>query len=425
MAEPNHEGNQGAAQTSSPYRPGFNQSPMVLAGRDDILAAADEAIVTATLDHRMPPPLLVVGPRGVGKTVLLGEIAGRAGTTYGWPRLHVEVGPNQPFTPALARDAAALTSVFADAPSGRRFRASEAVLRAQVAGVGGEIKFARDQLDPVAPLELRTILTKLAEAAANSQSGFVLTLDELQLTERDELSQLAAVLQLAAGEEWPIVVAGAGLAGMRDPSRAVSYFERADWYDIGTLNEAETLLALKGPAASAGRPLDGDAAEYLARCTGGYPYAIQLYGHHAWRASTGQDHIDLAAAQSAENTAGAQLERGLYASRWAQTPERERRYLAVAADLVAAGKVVTGGVVAAEMGTTAQRLSTARDRLIRRGTLTSEGEVLRFAVPGMASYVQRQFQVEYGADAAAVTRTAAQNLNAVKARRPRGHDFGR
>jgi hypothetical protein len=398
---------------------------MVLAGRDDILAAADEAIVTAALDRRMPPPLLVVGPRGVGKTVLLGEIAGRAGASYGWPRLHVEVGPNQPFTPALARDVAVLSSVFADAPSGRRFRASEAVLRAQVAGVGGEIKFARDQPDPAAPLELRTIFTNLAEAAANRDSGFVLTLDELQLSERDELSQLAAVLQLAAGEEWPMVVAGAGLAGMRDPSRAVSYFERADWYDIGTLNEPETLVALKGPAASAGRPLDGDAAVHLARCTGGYPYAIQLYGHHAWRASAGKDRIDLAAAEAAENTAGAQLERGLYASRWAQTPERERRYLAVAADLLAAGKVVTGGVVAAEMGTTAQRLSTARDRLIKRGTLTSEGEVLHFAVPGMANYVQRQFQIEYGGGAAAATRKAAQNLNEAKARRPRGSDFGR
>jgi len=40
-----------------------------------------------------PPPLLLVGTRGVGKTMLLAGIARRAGAERGWPRLRAEATP--------------------------------------------------------------------------------------------------------------------------------------------------------------------------------------------------------------------------------------------------------------------------------------------------------------------------------------------
>ncbi|MDP9073161.1 MAG: ATP-binding protein [Actinomycetota bacterium] len=127
----------------SPFRPGYNQRPLVLAGRDDALAAADEALAVAALEKRTPAALLVVGPRGTGKTVLLGEIADRAGTTYGWPRLHVEINPGAPFTPAVAAAAAKLVAAFEkDEPKGR-FRATSAVVGASLPGVHGEVTLSR------------------------------------------------------------------------------------------------------------------------------------------------------------------------------------------------------------------------------------------------------------------------------------------
>ena len=72
-----------ARPTPSPYTPGYNQVPSVLAGRDDVLAAADEAIERAALDRQVPPALVLVGPRGMGKSVLLTYIASRASPTAG------------------------------------------------------------------------------------------------------------------------------------------------------------------------------------------------------------------------------------------------------------------------------------------------------------------------------------------------------
>ena len=38
----------------NPYRPGFNQTPTVIAGLDEVLSAAREAIDVAALDGRTP-----------------------------------------------------------------------------------------------------------------------------------------------------------------------------------------------------------------------------------------------------------------------------------------------------------------------------------------------------------------------------------
>jgi hypothetical protein len=122
----------------------------------------------------------------------------------------------------------------------------------------------------------------------------------------------------------------------------------------------------------------------LAEQTGGYPYAIHLYGHHAWRASHGQHEISLNAANLAGNSAAVELARGLYARRWAQASPRERRYLRAVAALQATGAPVTGTAVAQRPGTVAKNLASARGRLIEKGTLTSAGDEPSCTMPGIA-----------------------------------------
>ena len=90
-----------AERQANPYRPGFNQAPAELAGREDILAAANEALDVAALDGRTPRPLILIGTRGVGKTVILNEIATIAATRLSWLTVGVEVRPQTPFLPDL------------------------------------------------------------------------------------------------------------------------------------------------------------------------------------------------------------------------------------------------------------------------------------------------------------------------------------
>ena len=64
--------------TPSPYRPGFATQPPLLAGRQHLLQLVETAVRTS--GNRRQSFQVLYGPRGVGKTVLLGD---RDGTPVG------------------------------------------------------------------------------------------------------------------------------------------------------------------------------------------------------------------------------------------------------------------------------------------------------------------------------------------------------
>jgi hypothetical protein len=377
---------------ANPYRPGFNRAPATLAGRQEVLEDLVDALETAALDRRTPRPVMLVGSRGMGKTVLLAEAGARAGAEFGWPRVHVELRPGSSLIGDLSERLDAARQLVEQAPDQRGLRAQSATVRAQLAGIGGEVRFER-ALDEQPAASLRTAMLALVSTLVERDSGFVLTLDEAHLARRDELAELAALLQEGTGEDWPLVVVAAGLPSMRAPEHSVTYFERAAWHELQLLTVSDAALALLGPAEQSGRPMDDDAAQLLAEASGGYPYAIQLYGHHAWRASSNQARIDKAAAERAVPRAERELERGLYASRWTAAPAAQKQYLAAVADLITSGEAATGRTVADRLGRTTRQLSRVRDQLLTQGTLTVVGDAIRFTVPGMAEYVVRHHRL--------------------------------
>jgi hypothetical protein len=376
----------------NPYRPGFNEPPRELAGREAVLEDLQDAIEVAALDGRTPRPTMLAGARGVGKTVLLAQAAAVAGAEYGWPRVHVEMRPDTPFVPDLIAAIGRASALLEQPSTKRTLRAESVTVRAGVPGVGGEVRFSRtdgpDQQDPTSTL--RPALTGLAELAVDHDSGFVLTIDEAHLAARRELAALAALLQEGTGERWPMVTVIAGLPLMRAPEHSVTYFERGAWHELGLLSRAETIQALRRPAAAAGRPMTEDAATILATASGGYPFAVQLYGHHAWRTANGQEKIDAKAANAALPHVQKELARGLYAARWTAASPSQRRYLAAVANIADADLPTTARAIADELGRTPKQLSSVRDDLIKQGTLTVEDEQLRFTIPGMGAFIRAQ-----------------------------------
>jgi AAA ATPase domain len=371
----------------NPYRPGFNEPPKELAGREAVLEDLREAIEVAALDRRTPRPTLLAGARGVGKTVLLAEAAAIAGARFGWPRVHVEMRPETPFTADLIDAIRRATDLLEQPPAKRTLWAESVTVHAGVPGIGGEVRFARPTTADDPTPALRPALTGLIDLATRLGSGVVITLDEAHLAARRELAAFAALLQEGTGERWPVVVVIAGLPLMRAPEHSVTYLERGSWHELGMLNREDTMRALRRPADTAGRPMDEDAALILAEASGGYPFAVQLYGHYAWRASNDAERIDMAAADAALPRAHAELERGLYAARWTAASPSQKRYLAAVATVTATEAPTTARAVADELGRTPKQLSSVRDDLIKQGTLTVEGDELRFTIPGMSAFV--------------------------------------
>ena len=379
-------------RVSNPYRPGFNQSPAVLAGRGEITDAITEAFQVAALDGRTPRPILLAGSRGVGKTVLLERARQIAAEQHAWISVSVEVHPGRPFTPVLLARLAEAAQLYDQAPPNRGdWRATKATIKASLAGIGGQAEFTRAAAATTPrEEELETALKSVMEAALPLDAGLLLTVDETHLATKDELASLAALLQDAVTKQWPFVVVLAGLPSMQDPRRMVTYLERGEWHNVGLLASADTHEALTGPAAAAGRPMDQDAADYLTTASGGYPYAIQVLGHHAWRASSSADQISLTHARDGDQAAQRDLAAGLYSARWKDSSEREQEYLAALARLVIAGGHPIGADVARTLGQQPSAVTYLRARLLQKGTIYTEGRALRFAVPGMAAWIDSQ-----------------------------------
>lgn len=377
-----------ALRVPNPYRPGFNQAPMVLAGRSRVLAAIDEALAVAALDGRTPRPIVLTGSRGVGKTVILGEAGSRAADSYSWLTAPVEIRPDTPFVPQLIERLAAVRDLYRQTKAGSKVSVVGATVKASVLGVGAELELAKSPRQSSAPLSLDQALAEVIEAGAEHSAGLLITIDELQLAARPELGDFAATLQQRVPSGWPLVIVMAGLPNIRGTHKGITYLERAEWHLVKLLDETDSVEALREPAAEAGRPMSPAAAEELAAASGGYPYAIQLMGHHAWRASTGSATIEATHVGPAVRDAQEELTAGLYSARWEDSTDREREYLSELAGLSASEERVTGGMVAQKLGKPAKAVSYLRDRLIQKGTIFAEGETLRFSIPGMAEWVR-------------------------------------
>jgi hypothetical protein len=271
-----------------------------------------------------------------------------------------------------------------------------AKVSATVLGVGGEVELDRlaPAQHPSAAARLGAALARAMGAALQIDAGLVLTLDELQVAAPAEVAVLAGTLQESVPEDWPLVTALAALPSLRTGRgrrRLPTYLERSEWYELGALDVPDAREALTGPALRAGRPLEDDAADLLLEVAGGYPYALQVAGHFAWRASHGARSIGVDHARKAIPRIEADLAQ-LFRSRWADASNREREYLQALADLDASGDgQPRGGDVAKALGKPATKVSYLRDRLLKKGTLYADGAGgLHFIAPGMGDWIRHE-----------------------------------
>ena len=155
----------------------------------------------------------------------------------------------------LAKQARRLRDILAQEPARKGYRVTEAVMRANLPGVGAEVHLSRQpqQEQPGLPLSIEDVMAPLVALAAEGETGIVLTVDEAQDAGAEELRALATFHQRAVEANWPVVLLVAGLPPLRTGGLKSS-FERADWFDIGPLSPSATLTALAEPAVRAGRP---------------------------------------------------------------------------------------------------------------------------------------------------------------------------
>ncbi len=347
------------------------------------------------LDKRPGKNCMLLGLRGVGKTVLLNrfvEIAEQegAGTAFveAWDSgslsemlairlrrilLQMAAGPMQR---ATARALGVLKSFSLHLPDGLTI----------AAGVEPELGLADSGL---LSEDLTDLLVASGEAAAARGSGIVLAIDEAQYLTGDEMGAVIGAIHRTTQLSLPVVLVAAGLPQLRGlVGRARTYAERMFTFpDVDTLTDDQVGDALVVPAEERGAGFEPPAVELIAEASGGYPYFVQEWGFHAWNAAPG-DRITLDDVQAASTSVHDTLDRDFFRVRFDRLTPLERRYLRAMAELGPGPH--RSGDIAAELGVKVQSVAPRRSALIAKGMIYSpaHGDTA-FTVPLFDKFLKR------------------------------------
>ena len=387
----------------NPFAPGAGQRPPELAGRDREVKAFD-VVLERVARGRPERSLVLTGLRGVGKTVLLGELRSMA-VRRGWGAGKVEARPDaelrRPLSAALHRAVRDL-AVRHRAPD--RVEAVLGVLKAFALRSNPDNAKLRDRWQPGIDvpaavgradsgdieIDLVELFTDVAELAQDVGTGVALLIDEMQDLLAEDVSALCAACHELSQSGAPLVVVGAGLPHLPAVlSASKSYSERLFRYvRIDRLERDEVNQAVLAPVKREMAGIVPEALDALFDASGGYPYFVQAYGKAAWDAAPA-DPITAEDVRMAAPEAEAELAVGFFGSRYERATPAEREYLRAMAELTEGRDEGAGSSeVAIFLGRKPSSLSPARDSLIKKGLVYSaERGRIAFTVPHFGKFL--------------------------------------
>ncbi|MFV0645316.1 MAG: ATP-binding protein [Sphingomonadaceae bacterium] len=381
----------------NPFAPGAGTRPPELAGRDAIME--DVSIALHRIAHgRHAQSVILMGLRGVGKTVLLNEMR-RAAEGEGIMAVPIEAPEGQSLpamlVPALRtallkldRGQAAMTlakrGLGALARFVKAFKLSYGELEASLdlgePGVADNGDLESDLVD----------LIDLAGAAAGERgTALVLFIDELQYVPERELAALITALHRARQNERPITLVGAGLPQLAGQmGRAKSYAERLFVFaTIGPLPPEDARAALVHPLEAEECSMAEDAVAEVLAVTRGYPYFLQEWGKQCWDAAA-DCPITAGDVAVATPTAIAALDASFFRVRFDRLTPSEKRYLRGMAAL-GEGPYASSDV-ADYLGKKPNSFGPVRASLIAKGMIYTPGYgETDFTVPLFDAFMRR------------------------------------
>ena len=276
---------------NNPYAPGAGLQPPELAGRDRLIE--DVTIdMDRVLARRPIKGLVLLGLRGVGKTVLLNRLRAFA-DDKGFETTKIEAPDGGALPDLLAPELRRiLYALDLRQAGGRHLRRTVNVLRgfANVFKVKiGDIQFSVEPASGEGDTgnleqDLPRLLVAVAEAAAERRSAVGLFLDEIQYLSAVELAAVVVACHEIAQRNLPLLFIGAGLPQVAAlAGKAKSYAERLfDYPEVGPLDSDAARAAIAIPAKKEGVSFDDGAVDAILQVAQNHPYFIQEWGFQVW-----------------------------------------------------------------------------------------------------------------------------------------------
>ena len=380
----------------NPFSPGAGSPPPELAGRENILSKAD-LLLARVRSGRPGKSFIMVGLRGVGKTVLLNHIQNRAqaaGNRAVLTEAHEKKKLPELLAPALKKLIFSLDHMEGISAKAKR---ALAILKSFLSGLKVKVAEVELSIDPVPGVadsgdlesDLPDLFEAVAEAALERKTSVVILIDELQYLTQEELSALIMAMHRIAQKNLPLSFIGAGLPIIPAlAGESKSYAERLfEFPEIGPLSDQDARRAINEPAQKEGVTFTPEALDEIIRMTKGYPYFLQEWGFQAWGLAK-TSPIDVDVIKQATSDSIKTLDESFFRVRFDRLTPRERTYLRALAEL-GPGQHRSGDV-AAVMKINVSQAAPIRNTLIQKGMIysPSHGDIA-FSVPLFDEFMRR------------------------------------
>lgn len=383
----------------NPFSPGAGAPPPELAGRENIISKAD-VLLARVRAGRPGKSFIMVGLRGVGKTVLLNHLQRRAednGCRTILSEAHEKKELPVLIAPPLRQMLFSLDRMKGASAKTKR---GLAVFKSFLSGLKIKISDIELSIDPAPGVadsgdleaDLPDLFEAVAEAASDRKTSVVILIDELQYLTQAELSALIMAMHRMAQKSLPLSLIGAGLPLMPAlAGESKSYAERLfDFPEIGPLSDQDARKAIKEPAQKERVTFTPEALDEIIRVTKGYPYFLQEWGFQSWSLAE-RTPIDIDVIKRATSESIRRLDESFFRVRFDRLTPRERTYLRALAELGPGPH--RSGDVATVMNLKVSQAAPIRNTLIQKGMIYSPGHGdIAFSVPLFDEFMRRAIE---------------------------------
>ena len=304
---------------ANPFKPSFGVSPPVLVGRDALLDEFVEGLEDGP--GAAARATIYTGARGSGKTVMLNAVEDRA-RELGWLLVSETASPG--FVDRIARQQLPrLLAGFDPKAVRRRVTGITAPL-----GAGGVTWSTAESHAPEA--SLRSQIELITDLLAETDTGLLITLDEIHQNQIAELRALATTVQHAFREDRQLAFVGAGLASAITDvvnDEVLTFLRRAERHALGPVASEDVARALRTPVEESGRKVADDVLDVMVEGTRGYPFLIQLVGAQVWRRRRSEPEISMQSAHEGVSDALRRLGRLVYEPALADASDIDKSFL--------------------------------------------------------------------------------------------------
>lgn len=366
----------------NPFSPGFGASPLYLAGRDDAIATAvATSLQLARTDFSRAT--MIVGQRGVGKTVLLNHLEDLALASGDW--VVVRTTAVRGFQDRLATHQ--LPTLMADLRPPRPVN-----LSATVGGGAIPASVTVSSTSPAAPAwGLREYIRELCHVLDGR--GLLFVVDEINSGTRAEVELFAAEYQHAITRGLPVALIAGGapsaLRRMLSGGTAMSFLARAQRIDIGILPLPLAIDAFRRTIDLRGtRTASEEVLQEMALLSRGYPFLIQQVGALAWEVRPQASDISSADVAGIADAAITAMRKLVLDVVLREIRGRARKAL----EVIAAEPEIRTTELGRRLGIPASSVADVHLRLIDAGIVVRDPSVrgvVRIVVPHLADYLRQ------------------------------------